>query len=255
MKLLVLAVDGLDPDYANELGYPKLPYEAKLSIPKELYYNGVPATQFIFPSMFSGRIIKSKIKRREISLFRKKIRLPIRKFLHKHNIKWYRKSPLNKKGPWGINPVNSNIKTIADRYNSIMWNVPTICPEFICIFPNGNEMLRYGMREYEVWKVITFGLCFYNYDLGIAYCHLPDILGHLKKPLKHIYLDIRHHTMKLSKYCSIMLVSDHGTSSERGTHTDHAYLGSTRPIKAKSVLDVSSNIELILSDLLKLSEL
>jgi len=44
MKLIVLGVDGLDPDYAKELGYPKLPYEAKLTIPRELYYNGDPLT-------------------------------------------------------------------------------------------------------------------------------------------------------------------------------------------------------------------
>jgi hypothetical protein len=237
-KLIVLCVDGLDPDYARELGFPKMPYESKLDIPKELYYDGSPITQLVWPSMLSGRIVITEPELRP-NVWISEIRLPIRRFLHKHGIGWERK-----KRTWKTDPSNINIKTVADKYNSIIWNFPTICPEFISVCPTPNDMLRYGRREYQIWKIITDGMCLYSYELSVAYCHLPDFLGHLEKPLEDIYLDIHHHAMRLSKRHSVMLVSDHGCLN--GEHTDHAYLGCTEPIKAKNVLEVRADIERIL---------
>jgi len=264
MKLIVLCVDGLDPDYARELGFPKMSYESKLKIPKELYYCGVPHTQLIWPSMLSGRIVTSKIviaKSRPNILLRE-IRLPIRRLLHKFGIRWKSKkvwklkkeimnvNPSNAEiekvvEKWSINPSNVDIETVADKYNSIMWNIPTISPEFISGYPDHNKMLGYGRREYRIWKIITYGMCLYPYDLAVAYCHLPDILGHLEKPLEDIYLDIHHHATMLSKYRPLMLVSDHGCLARE--HTHHAYLGCTEPIEAQCVLEVRDNIERILA--------
>lgn len=236
MKLIVLCVDGLDPDYARELGFPKMPYESKLKIQKELYFDGTPITQLVWPSMLSGRIVKTKPPSK---VWLSNIRLPVRKFLHKHGIRWKRK-----KRTWVIDPVNINIESVSNKYNSIMWNFPTICPEFISTFPTPEDILRYGRREYQIWKMITYGMCLYPYDLSIAYCHLPDFLGHQLKPLENVYLDIHHHAKRLSKRRSVMLVSDHGCVD--GEHTDHAYLGCTEPIEAKNVLEVRNDIERIL---------
>ncbi len=233
MKVIVLCVDGLDPDYANELGFPKMPYESKLKIPKELYYEGSPITQCVWPSMMSGRIVVPS------KPLLGGIRFPIRSFLHKHGIRWQRE----KRG-WKTDPFNIKLETVVDRYNSIIWNFPTICPEFISGSPTIEDMLRYGRREYQIWKIITDGMSLYPYDLSIAYCHLPDFLGHVKKPLEEIYLDVHHHAMRLSKRGSVMLVSDHGCLN--GEHTDHAYLGCTEHIKAKNVLEVRADIERIL---------
>ena len=137
------------------------------------------------------------------------------------------------------------METIAGKYNSIIWNIPTLCPEFISGFPTPEDMLRYGRHEYKIWKIITDGMCLYPHVLSMAYCHLPDIIGHLKLPLEDIYLDIHHHAMRLSKHRSVMLVSDHGCLD--GEHTHHAYLGCTEPIEAENVLDVRADIERILS--------
>lgn len=241
-KLIILCVDGLDPDYAGELGFPKMQYESKLSIPKELFYEGVPHTQLIWPSMLSGKIVLTDFDfSLRLDIWLGGIRLPIRRLLHKHRIEWKRE----KRGTWGINPANLDIETVGDRYNTIMWNFPTMCPEFICKFPSLNDMLRYGRREYEVWKMVTYGMCLYPYDLSVAYCHLPDILGHMKKPLEDTYLDVYHHAMMLSKYRTVMLVSDHGCLD--GEHTHHAYLGCMEPVEAKSVLEVRADIERILT--------
>jgi len=243
MKLLVLCVDGLDPDYALELGFPKMPYESKLKIPKELYNEslGIPDTLLIWPSMLSGRIVPTSKEQlhKKHNVFLGEIRLPIRRFLHKYGIKWVRE-----KGKWEIKPINVNIETVAEKYNSTMWNIPTICPEFVCGFPSRDDMLRYGLREYETWKMVSYGMSLYPYDLSLAYSHLPDILGHLRKPLEEIYLDVHHHAMRLSKHRSVMLVSDHGCLD--GDHTHHAYLGCTEPIEAENVLDVRADIERIL---------
>ena len=193
MKLVVLCVDGLDPDYARELGFPKMPYESRLKIPDELYYDGVLHTQLIWPSILSGRVVITELKTSlRPNIWLSWIRLPIRRFLHKYGIKWKRKKRMCR-----INPSNVNIKTVADKYNSIMWNFPTICPEFVSGFPTPNERSAYERQEYKIWKIIADGMCLYPYDLSVAYCRLPDILGHLKKSPGDIYHDIHHHAMTM----------------------------------------------------------
>lgn len=243
MKLIVLCVDGLDPDYAKELGFPKLAYESKLDIPRDLYYEGVPITTLVWPSILTGRILDSEIKP---AIKLDWIRLPIRKLLHNYGIKWNRKTLLLKKNiKWKSDPFNMEVENVTHKYSNIMWNFPTICPEFISAAPSKEAMLNFGRREYKVWKIITDGMCLYPYELSIAYCHLPDYLGHLKKPLESIYLDIHHQAERISKRRAVMLVSDHGCID--GKHTDHAYLGCTEPVKARNVLEVRDDIEKILN--------
>lgn len=243
MKLIVLCVDGLDPDYARELGFPKMPYESKLKIPKELYFNEFPHTLLVWPSMLSGRIVITKIPR---PIWFSGIRIPIRRVLHKYGIKFKREKPLLEKKIRGkANPVNMNIETVANNYNSIMWNIPTINADEGGIFHTPEDLLRNQRRKYKLWKIISDGMCLYPYDLSLAYCHLVDTLAHLEKPLEEIYLDVYHHAMRLSKHRSVMLVSDHGCLD--GEHTHHAYLGCTEPIEAENVMEVRADIERILS--------
>jgi hypothetical protein len=95
------------------------------------------------------------------------------------------------------------------------------------------------MENSHLWNVSI------PYDLSVAYCHLPDIIGHLEKPLEDTYLDVHHHAKMLSKNRPVMLVSDHGCLN--GEHTHHAYLGCTEPVEAENVLKVRADIGRILS--------
>ena len=86
-KIVMLCVDGLDPDQAREFGL-KMPYEASLDIPSELTYYGNPHTMHIWPSMFVGRIVKHQAL---VETTRHSNRLRVRKWLVRHGIKWKRK--------------------------------------------------------------------------------------------------------------------------------------------------------------------
>ena len=57
MNLRVLGVDGLFMDRAQEIGYPKMPYERKLTIPRELYIGDIPHTLKIWLNMFHSKEI------------------------------------------------------------------------------------------------------------------------------------------------------------------------------------------------------
>ena len=54
MKLLIFCVDGFDPDYAEENGFARFPYQRKLSIPKECYVmteeGEAPHTSKVWPT-------------------------------------------------------------------------------------------------------------------------------------------------------------------------------------------------------------
>jgi hypothetical protein len=57
LNLLVLGVGGLCMDRAQGIGYPKIPYERKLTIPGELYIGDIPHTLKIWLSRFHGQEI------------------------------------------------------------------------------------------------------------------------------------------------------------------------------------------------------
>lgn len=54
---LVLGVDGFCPDSTNRLGYPKMSFDGKFSIPRVLYSKNITYTLKIWPSMFYGQEI------------------------------------------------------------------------------------------------------------------------------------------------------------------------------------------------------
>jgi hypothetical protein len=45
--LLILCVDGLYPEIVEKRGYSSLPYTENLSIPSELFYEGMPHTLLV----------------------------------------------------------------------------------------------------------------------------------------------------------------------------------------------------------------
>jgi len=47
LTVIILCVDGFDPDYAQENGF-TMPFERKLTIPKELYHLGAPHTMHVW---------------------------------------------------------------------------------------------------------------------------------------------------------------------------------------------------------------
>lgn len=268
MKLLVLCVDGLDPDLAEEYGYPKMPHERRMTVPSELCQNGRPRTLKVWPAMFSEEYVPddevldaffskpfsddilfklNKYVRRVL------VSLGAKKVLQALGID-YRRASKETFGwevtgtTWRIVPFNAGIRTIADDYDSVMWNVPTLCPEFVFQMPF-EEGAAHRLREYVNWKILTEGMSLYPIDLGIAYCHIVDFYAHIRRPVEELYLDVHEHAHRLSKRCDVMIVSDHGTIPETTVHTDHAYLGCTREVFAESVLDVKKDISRIMEEL------
>lgn len=265
MRLLILGVDGLDPDFALEIGYPKMAYEKKLFIPEALYYNGQPSTLTVWASMLGGRVVydKKKLAKVKTRNLRWRINKGTRQVLTSLGAKKllgdrYRDASRMVFGDrsdflnWRTKCINYGIETVADKYLSIMWNVPTVNPEFLFSTP-AEHHLRYRKREYEVWKLVSESMSLYPYDLGIAYCHLIDDLAHYKREeeVKFLYEDIHLHAKKLSERCDVIIVSDHGTSCRTAEHMAHSYMGSTKPISAETVLEVRKDIEIILDELLQ----
>jgi hypothetical protein len=265
LKLLILAVDGLDPDFVSELGYPKMPHEKKLYVPPELYWNGQPSTLTVWASMLAGRVVYDRkkvetVKRRNTG---RKINKGTRRLLTLLGAKKilgdkYKNASKLVFGDrtsyqrWSTKCINYGIETVADRYLSIMWNVPTICPEFLYRVPAAHH-LRFRKRQYQIWKLVSESMSLYPYDLGVAYFHLIDDLAHYKREeeVKFIYEDVHLHARKLSERCDVIVVSDHGTSAKTAKHTTHSYMGSTKPINATTVLEVRNDIEAILDTRLK----
>lgn len=252
-KLLILCVDGLDPSLASENGF-CLPYEKQLAIPKELYWKGVPWTPRVWPSIFAGRIeVFPEIF--EINTVRKGIRKEIRKLLLDHGIRWYRsglkihfdetKAPLSYRFI-RMKPIVE--ETVLDNYNSFTYHLPAVSHDYIY----GGDNL-YNLQEWKLFKLLAMYLTSQNFDIAAVYCRIIDFRGHryiegnedsLKK-LLHLYREVFHLAETVAKYGDVMLISDHGTL---GGHTNMAYLGCTRPVKAESVLDVREDIESILNE-------
>ena len=263
MKLLILCIDGfLDPtDPARPPCNLHMPYETSLTIPRELYTTHIgkveddgvvteeePSTLKIWASLFTGRILDDNLT--EMEAEQEGSRYKIRKLLHFFGIRWRReKWSRFKKKVWfeSITP-NYKEKLVTDEYNSLMWNIPTICPEFIYHFPDIDILLSTRQREYQIWKLLAESLAISEqYDLGVIYFHLLDILGHSKKPLIKEYRDIMVLAKTLSSFCEVMVVSDHGTSPVTGHHTHLSYFGSAQPIRAESVLDVANEIRRVMN--------
>ena len=250
MKLLILCVDGLDPDYAAFLGF-SMKYQTKLEIPKKLYHNGSPHTLHIWPSMFSGKIVRNK-RLEELKSEMWSPRRRVRKWLMDHGIKWSRENiniekykQKEKESPEAYRPkwqvYQPETETLFDVHNSYTWNIPGVSPSFIM---GGNN--EHYKQRYQTWKILVRALPLYHMDIAAVYTAYLDWLGHWKSPLKLQYYEVFDLANTLGKRLPVMLVSDHGCLE--GQHTHHAYLGCTEPIKAKNVVDVRENIENILME-------
>jgi len=128
--LILLCVDGVDPDLVQEFGWGKLfKHNYSLKIPQECYVpdpelGSIPHTTRVWPTIFSGKII-------DYSLIRRK---GIRKILHdllvRSRITW------RGKPRYRVGPANEDLETIFDKYHSFTWNIPTIDPDWISTFPS-----------------------------------------------------------------------------------------------------------------------
>lgn len=234
-----------------------MPFERKLNIPRELYFNNMPHTLKIWPSIFQGNAIDIDLKKVKDAIYEKDtIDYKLRQFLIKIGIKKilqtakvdYRKAvPKTVGRRWRAYPSSFGLDTILDHYDSISWNIPGLDPEYIVGYPSLDSMVPYVKREYSNWKHITLGMCLKPLRLNVAYTHIIDGLSHREQPLDPFYLDIANHVKMLRKLSDIeiMLVSDHGATAD-GRHTDYAYLGCTRPVYSDTVLDVRKDMERIL---------
>jgi len=277
-KLLILCVDGLDPDFASDNGF-SLPYERRLEIPKELYLDGIPWTLSVWPSIFSGKIEAYPNPSLWPSIFSGKMgvfpnpkpvkitfKKRIREWLWAHGIKWYRsglrisfskpkeppKPPNPPKPPdptkWVLIPIKPIVEeTVLDNYNSLTYHIPAVSCDYIY---GGDD--PYEMQEWQQFNLLVMYLTSLNFDIAAIYCRIIDHKGHLYiegneaslNKLLHLYREVFYLAETVAKSGDVILVSDHGTI---GDHTESAYIGSTRPLKAKSVLDVRADIESILN--------
>jgi len=252
-KLLILCVDALDYHRVQEYGFPKMPYEKKLSIPRELYYKDNPHSLKVWPSIFSGRIIDTPIYVGPIKKIKSEIVIMTSRALA---ISKTKVDPKTKKrlrkfsglGKWMIRPDNVGIETVFDSYDSMIWNIPTITPECIMHFPDRYSMLDYSRREFEVWKMVCYGMSNRDKKLMAAYCHICDVEGHLGLTSKATYMEVQIIISMIKKHhpdLDIMLLSDHGID-DNGKHTKYAYLGCNKPVNAETVMDIRGEIERLL---------
>lgn len=224
----------------------KMPYENTLDVPKDLYFHGKPYTPHVWPSIFTGDIcIHPDIKKIEISPHRRSIRM----VLHKIGIRWRREGfniraastdPTIREPSW-LMWQPSVKRTVLDNFNTFKWNIPAVCPAWIM-----GGSWEYIYQQYEAFKVLAEALPRYTYDVGAIYTDIIDKYAHHLKPLNTLYAEISDLAFRASKLTDVMVVSDHGCID--GDHTEYAYLGCTKPIKATSVIEVKKDIEKILGE-------
>lgn len=246
-KLLILCVDGLDPDFASENGF-SMEYESKLSVPLELYkpQSDEPWTPFVWASIFAGRI------EIDLSLYKTvmPLRLKIRRFLISHGIRWSRKGfkiysadkPVHKL----IYMPRTAENLVVDGRKSFLYHVPCVSYDYFY----GNYP-GYAESEWEQFNVFASFSRYLEKDIVALYTRIIDHKGHryfdkkgdTAQVLREYYKQVFELVAILGKGGTVMVVSDHGTI---GVHTKHAYLGCTEPIFATSILEVREDMERIL---------
>ena len=248
MKLLILCVDGFDPDFASENDYDRFRHSAKLTIPRECYSETLdgaqPATGKVWPSILSGRIYDQAV------TVRKGARRVIHDLLMKAGITW------SGKKKYSVNPWNKDIETFLTGRDAFTWNLPTISPEWIARFPDLEDIVEFCDREIEIFRFLARGLVteVHGFELGVIYTRTLDAWGHfthLKTELdvRGLYREISSLVWRLAETQRargdhLMMISDHGCLN--GAHTDHAYIGATFPFEAESILDIRSVVERVL---------
>lgn len=248
--MIILCVDGLDPDLASDYGF-KMPFNKKLEIPEELYsYGGYPWTPHVWGSIFAGRIeTYPDFRLDKINPARAKIRM----WLINHRIRWHRKG-LNIRRPTRETSKEMRQKAsytrlepilkenLLDHWNSFDYNIPAVSYDYIY----GVDEL-YVKNEFRLFNLLAIALQKIPYELSALYTRKIDHLGHNvvgEKGMRNLingYKNIFGLANMLSG--DVILISDHGTL---GNHTFHAYMGCTQPINANSVIEVRKDIETIL---------
>lgn len=236
--LIVLCVDGLDPDQAREWGF-ELEYNLKLVIPRGCYVatpeGEVPHTVKVWPTMFSGEIID------QTSTIRGPMRLAVHDFLVKYGLSWGGKKRFR------VSPHNRALNTVFKERHSYEWNIPTISPTWISRFPELEDVLPFCKWEYITFHNLLRSALSSGVDLFSVYTRLIDALGHYDPSrLEWVYRDVFETARSLGSRAKVLLLSDHGIVD--GAHTDFAYMGSNVPIVAESVVDVRGEIERILDE-------
>jgi hypothetical protein len=241
--LILLCVDGIDPDLILEYGWASLfENNYKLEIPRECFIpdaelGSTPHTTRVWPTIFTGQIIDWGLTKREGA------RKIIHDFLVRNKITWKRGKP-----KYTVNPVNEKMDTILDHYNSFAWNIPTISPEWIATFPGYAFFVEFCRRELLMWSLMVSGAVVNPWDISAYYVRYLDYVGHNEyKNLKRAYDEILGMVeLWKMKNEEIVLLSDHGCID--GVHTNFAYLGSDMEFKAESVHEIRKDLERLLGD-------
>ncbi len=243
-KLIVLCMDGLDPDYVTEMGL-SMPYQKSMTIPQSLYYNDFPHTMNIWGSMFSGEEMCHPTF--QVSKTTGKTRFKIRKLLHTIGVKWHRDGWQVKKergthvgeGPGKVYNAHVDYQdTVFSQYHSFIFDIPGIVDGFIL-----GGSLKQVNRSYRLFKKLVNYLTLSSYELIAIYTHQPDIQAHMELNVDSIYKEGLFLANDLSKDNFVLLVSDHGCSPYTNNHTDLAYIGANFPFSATTVLDVKKVVE------------
>lgn len=240
MKLLILCVDGFDPDYAAEHGFDKFRHSAKLTIPNECYVETLdgpqPATAKVWASIFSGKAIEEGAT----------VRRGLRKIAHRQLVKMG--ATWSGKPRYSVGPFNEHLETVFTGRDAFLWNIPTISPEWIARFPDYESLRRYCRREYKQFIVIGLGLSVAQaWDVGAIYTRRLDEQGHNEPDnIDWIYDHVSSEAWRMGEKqraheAHLIIISDHGCLD--GRHTDHAYIGATFPFEASSILDIRGVIE------------
>jgi hypothetical protein len=254
MKLILLCIDGLDYYLIKKWNF-SLPYEQKITIPKELYEGNTPYTPHIWPSIFTGKIVRHPDTRSERSktYFLSGIRYSIREILKSFNVSWrrkgwslysekdYNKKQLHFEPTWELWKKCVE-KTVLDEYYHFKHNIPSVSDGFLF-----TSIERYK-EDYITFKELIYSLVRSKYDLAALYTHYIDSIGHTVlneedsniKKLKLLYFEV----FELAKYIiknnvNVMIISDHGCI---GDHTDYAYIGANYPIDATNILEIIHDI-------------
>lgn len=244
MTLLMLCVDGLDPDLAEKYGF-SMPYERRLEIPFELYRYGVPYTMHIWPSIFKGEIVRHP----NFSDETVGMRLKIRRWLVDHGIRWRREGmKIKALGGEAMTPVFKVIhpcldESLLDDYTSFDFDVPGVSEGFIL-----GASREFREARFRTFMLLASAVRFANVEVSALYIHLIDYLAHLHVDVKWHYWRVFELANLMSDVCDVMLLSDHGCDPVKGAHTDIAYLGCNKPLDAKSVLDVRADVDRILKN-------
>lgn len=243
--MIILCVDGIDPDLVNTYKWDSLfEYNCKLEIPKECYvlagdeedpHRLQAHTTRVWATIFSGKIIDYGLIKRE------GLRKKAHDFLVRHNITW------RKAKRYKVAPVNENLDTIFNHYRSFAWNIPTINPEWIATFPNYEAFEKYCKRELMMWFLMTWGASYYPENIQAYYVRYLDYVGHNHPDrLMNAYNQIFDHVRDLKQKADVILLSDHGC--EKGWHTDWAYLGSDYPNNCVNISELRGWFEALFKE-------